>query len=84
MVIEEKPGTVDESGVILCPQCGANNVHILAPKLLDAPNDYSKGIGVLFGAACEHCDLNDFWRMYVGHHKGCTYLSWIRERAYGN
>ncbi len=44
MIIEERAATVDESGVILCPQCGANNVHIMAPKPLDAPNEYSKGI----------------------------------------
>lgn len=84
MIIEEKAGTVDESGVILCPQCGAGNVHILGSKPLDALNAYSKGIGVLFGVVCEHCDLNDFWHLYIGFHKGSTYLSWIRERPYGN
>lgn len=69
------PITVGYLGVLVCPACGAGNLHQSKAVEVKGPNQWSKGDGTLIGFGCEHCE--NPWSMYIGQHKGSTYMQWV-------
>lgn len=78
MIHERKAVSVRNSGAVLCPGCGNDNVHINT-WTNTAAGRYTKGGGVLFTVDCEHCTSVQHWVLHVGFHKGSTYLEWCRD-----